>query len=292
LSKRKEVKMLFNKQLKKESLKSVVEKGVYFLERLETFQKDITFIDIRKKNESAVILRIQINKNSKIHEIPIIFFNLYGKEKINFVGRTRAIKKNKNEYMIDYIRINFHLIKKNAKEPFMKAVNNFCHEMIHVYQFLVIGSISGTGHDIYFKKIMDEFNNSLPNTVKTVSDYKETFFINPSKIKNPSTDNLKKAKKLYQDFNRYDPKKIVKLDIPIFKNTVLVKLGEIDNLEYISDKMIFKQDQKTRKRKIRTYIHNFPEHDKKPLLLTNEAGNILIIYDPENQIEVKAEGII
>lgn len=109
------------------------------------------------------------------------------------------------------------------------------------------------------------------------------------KIKNPiSAEALKK----YEDFNRRKPDKISKINLPINSNTTLVKLGFIDNLEYVSDKAIFSSDKKTRKRKERTYIHDFNEHDKRPFLFTNESGNILIIFDPRNPIEVKAEGII
>ena len=111
------------------------------------------------------------------------------------------------------------------------------------------------------------------------------------KKKNPA-NSLEKAKKIFTDFNHYEPEKITKINIPIDENTVFVKLGEVENLEYVSDKAIFKSDKKTKKRKIRTYIHNFVEHEKKPLLLTNEQGNILILYDPNNKIEVKQEGII
>lgn len=111
-----------------------------------------------------------------------------------------------------------------------------------------------------------------------------------SKIKNPST--TFKAQKMFEDFNHYPAEKIVNLKLPINSKTVFAKLGEIENLEYLSDKKIFASDQKTSKRKIRTYIHSFAEHGKRPMLLTNEAGNILILYDPENHIEVKPEGII
>ena len=118
----------------------------------------------------------------------------------------------------------------------------------------------------------------------------ENFFDSKGRIKNPSQ--LSKAKKLFKDFNHYPVEKIVKINIPISKNTVFLKLGNIENLEYISDKQIFKSDKKTRKRKIRTYIHNFSEHGKYPFLFTNQEGNILVIYDSEKKIEVKKEGII
>ena len=108
------------------------------------------------------------------------------------------------------------------------------------------------------------------------------------KIKNPSSD-IKKAEKLYQDFNRFLPSRIGDLDLPIDKNTVLIKLGKVEDLEYVSNKKIMKSD--TRK-KTHVYIHNFTEHGKNPYLLTNQEGNILIIYDPVNKIEVKKEGII
>ncbi len=112
------------------------------------------------------------------------------------------------------------------------------------------------------------------------------------KLKNPTLTKRQKALKLFKDFNHYDPKKIAQINIPISATTYFLKLGEVDNLEYISDKAIFESDQKTLRRKVRTYIHNFSEHNKAPLLLTNPEGNILIIYDPKNKIEVKKEGII
>lgn len=112
------------------------------------------------------------------------------------------------------------------------------------------------------------------------------------KIKNPSKEDLLKAKKKFEEFNHYPVEKIIKMKLPINQNTVFIRLGGIDNLEYISDKQIFKSDKKTRKRKMRTYIHNFGEHGKHPILFTNQEGNILVIYDPEKKIEVKKEGII
>lgn len=105
-------------------------------------------------------------------------------------------------------------------------------------------------------------------------------------------DPMQRALELFEDFNHYEAQTLSNLDLPISKDTVLVKLGHIENLEYISDKKIFASDKKTRKRKKRTYIHNFTEYNKEPLLLSNEKGNILIIFDPSNEIEVKKSGII
>lgn len=118
----------------------------------------------------------------------------------------------------------------------------------------------------------------------------ENFFDSKGRIKNPSQ--LSKAKKLFEGFNHYPVEKIIKINIPINSKTVFSKLGFIENLEYISDKAIYKTDKKTRKRKIRSYIHNFPEHGKRPYLFSNEDGSVLIIYDPTKKIEVKPEGII
>jgi len=100
---------------------------------------------------------------------------------------------------------------------------------------------------------------------------------------------VKKATKKFKDFNQYEPE-LKKIKLPDIK--ALVRLGNIENLEYISDKAIFKKDKKTRKRKIRTYIHNFREFEKYPYLFTNQDGNILIIYDPDKKIQVEKEGII
>lgn len=88
------------------------------------------------------------------------------------------------------------------------------------------------------------------------------------KLKNPTLTKRQKALKLFKDFNHYHHKRIMQMHIPINANTYFLKLGEVDNLEYISDKAIFEEDQKTRRRKVRTYIHNFSEHNKAPLLLT------------------------
>ena len=118
----------------------------------------------------------------------------------------------------------------------------------------------------------------------------ENFFDENGRVKNPSQ--ISRAKKLFEDFNHYPAKKLIKINLPINHNTVFVRLGGINNLEYISDKQIFKSDKKTRKRKMRTYIHNFSDHGKYPFLFTNQEGNILVIYDPKKKIEVKEEGII
>ncbi len=138
------------------------------------------------------------------------------------------------------------------------------------------------------EEIMFESVRKTYGHMSSFEQYQKEF--QEKKIKNPSP--TLKAQKMFEEFNHYPAEKIVNLKLPINSKTVFVKLGEIENLEYLSDKKIFASDQKTSKRKIRTYIHNFAEHGKRPMLLTNEAGNILILYDPENPIEVKPEGII
>lgn len=150
--------------------------------------------------------------------------------------------------------------------------------------------------DIGTKKKEKEMISFLERNFKEIETFEEYKKLYPNKVNNIvnpiNNEKIEKAILLYKEFNNYEPEKLLKMQIPLDKNTVFVKLGEVENLEYISDKAIFKTDKKTKKRKIRTYIHNFLEHDKRPLLLTNEQGNILVLYDPENKIEVKKEGII
>ncbi|MFA5068461.1 MAG: hypothetical protein WC466_10585, partial [Candidatus Izemoplasmatales bacterium] len=215
------------------------------------------------------------------------------------------------------IGLNYPVIKMGSEYPYIEALLVFLHEFIHVYQITILNyyrkfketksrplqgglkeAVQKFFHDEMFKKALEVINNSIPIKAqeKARAYLKETIpfleerqvFLNPYL----RTETKDKAGKLYKDFNRHEPDKILKINIPLNEKSKLVKLGFIDNLEYLSDKMIFEQDKKTRKRKERTYIHSFRKYNKKPILFTNEAGNLLIIYDPVHKIQVKKEGII
>jgi len=92
--------------------------------------------------------------------------------------------------------------------------------------------------------------------------------LHPKKEKNPCE--FKKAIKKYKEFNFKDIRGAYEIDIPeIRDDAVLVYLGEVDYLAYISDK----EGEEI------TYEHEFGEESgKKPMLFTNEEGNILIIF--------------
>ena len=110
------------------------------------------------------------------------------------------------------------------------------------------------------------------------------------KLKNP--DSLTQAKKKIEEFNHYPAEKIIRMNLPINRDTVFVRLGIAVSIDYDSEKKIFKSDKKTKSKKIRGYTHDFTESGKYPELFTNQDGTILVLYDPKNKIEVKAEGII
>jgi hypothetical protein len=92
--------------------------------------------------------------------------------------------------------------------------------------------------------------------------------LHPKTEKNPCR--FKRAVKKYEEFNFREISGALDVKIPEIKDdAVLVLLGEVDYLAYISDK----EGETT------TYEHEFGEESgKKPLLFTNPEGNILVIF--------------
>lgn len=245
-------------------------------------------IDYVRKIEGSIDIRIRKESVDVVGKINLFFDSPPTKS----IGSLHEIELGHFKMFIDKKR---H--EKDSEFPEYGFFTTFLHEMIHVSEFWIYDDRRNDyEHDGYFLRLSEELNQFLYKIEGKASSYvrddvgfvekneKKKYFMNPS----PTL----KAQKMFEDFNHYPAEKIVNLKLPINSKTVFAKLGEIENLEYLSDKKIFASDQKTAKRKIRTYIHNFSEHGKRPMLLTNEAGNILILYDPENPIEVKPEGII
>ena len=93
--------------------------------------------------------------------------------------------------------------------------------------------------------------------------------LHPKKEKNPCE--FKLAIKKYKEFNfKDDIRTGAMIDIPEVKDSaILVYLGEVDYLAYISDK----EGEEI------TYEHEFGEESgEKPMMFTNKDGNVLIIY--------------
>jgi len=92
--------------------------------------------------------------------------------------------------------------------------------------------------------------------------------LHPKTEKNPCR--FKQAIKKYKEFNFKEIKGATEIDIPELRDdAVLVYMGEVDYLAYISDK----EGEEI------TYEHEFGEESgEKPLLFTNPEGNILIIF--------------
>jgi len=74
-----------------------------------------------------------------------------------------------------------------------------------------------------------------------------------------------KAENLCADFHGRSPRKVVEREINLKPGMPLVKLGEVNRIDYISDKW---DDIK------RIYEHTFK---KKPELFSNADGDVLII---------------
>lgn len=237
--------------------------------------------DLKVSSGCAKVLFNQVIKND-------LKYKWIVKWKKNIINST-AETGSRSGYHITYLNYSFF---SKVENPIAILKNTLLHELIHIYLFETKGI---QGHGEQFLKCAKLLNYILAHDgvkKERIIDHKGKL-INPQKerkLKNP--DPLSQAKKLFQDFNRYPPEKLVKMKLPIDRSTVFLRLGDVDNIEYISDKKIYSSDTKTKKRKSRTYIHNFSEHGKAPILLTNQAGNILIIFDPNHEIEVKAEGII
>lgn len=272
------------KILKENQLLKIVETGIDKLKRVKEFNDFCHFLPIEKMGKD-VLFKFRNKKTKELFSLKVYFDNVSGEGKRQSTASTDG----------KTISFNFYYIANQAEEPFEKCVNCFIHEMIHIYQLNILKIsiinllMDSGGHGKSFLSMMESIHNSMIQTVKKNTQKTTRKFINPGTARK---DSFSKAKKLFEGFNHYPVDQVKKINIPIDRNTVFSKLGFVDNLEYISDKKVFKSDQKTRKRKIRTYIHNFSEHGKYPYLFSNEDGSVLIIYDPNKKIEVKPEGII
>ncbi|MDP2749748.1 MAG: hypothetical protein Q8O89_02870 [Nanoarchaeota archaeon] len=271
-----------SKILRETNLFQIVEDGVHKLKKIDYFKESMHFLPLERKNK-LVLVRMRNKKNQEIIALDVHFYNVDGEDESvskNYVAWTDG----------RFICLNFDLISSNAEEPFKKCVNSFMHEVIHIFQINVLGydlkkSTSWEyWHGESFEKIKNNVNDNLPEPVKTQSHQRTKTYINPA----PST----KAKQLFEDFNHYPAEKAKTIKLPIGPNSTLVRLGECEGIEYASDKMIFKTDQRTGKRKERTFIHSFTESGKRPVLYSNEDGTCLILYSKKNPIEVTEAGII
>jgi len=266
------------KILKESQLLKIVETGIHKLKRVPEFNY-CHFFPV-EKNGKDVYLKVRNKKTREIINLIVSFVNVTGEEN----EQTTAYTNGKG------IRLNFYLIANNAEDPFEKCVNSFIHEMVHVYQLFILNIPMDSlvkqngGHEKTFEVLRESVNNSLLDTIKKNTQTRTKKFINPSVSA--------KAAQLFEDFNHYPAEKVKSLSLPIGPNSTLAKLGKCEGIEYLSDKMIFKTDKKTGKRKKRTYTHSFTECGKSPELYSNEDGSLLIIYSAKNPIEVTEAGII
>jgi len=98
------------------------------------------------------------------------------------------------------------------------------------------------------------------------------------KPSNPSGD----AVNLYEDFRHYPHEKTGRLNIP-FENG-LEYIGELNAVEYDSDKMIFKTDKRTGKKTKREYVHDFDD----PPEIFKVKGSSAFIAGPMSKKITKA----
>ena len=83
---------------------------------------------------------------------------------------------------------------------------------------------------------------------------------------------------LYRTFHKFDPKFEDEINIDLNSNDTFVQLGTVINLTYRSDKW---------DGVLTDYIHSFK---KKPRLITNSNGNILLLAD--GNFSITARGIL
>jgi len=80
------------------------------------------------------------------------------------------------------------------------------------------------------------------------------------------------AKELFEQFRQYEIDHTGKVNIPFEKGMKLI--GEINAIEYDSDKMIYKTDKRSGSARMRTYVHKF---DDPPKIFKLNAMNAWII---------------
>ena len=76
-----------------------------------------------------------------------------------------------------------------------------------------------------------------------------------------------RGRKLYKTFHKFDAKKVSNIFIDFDPNDYFVQLGTVQEIVYRSDKWDGKKTD---------YIHSFK---KKPKLITNSKGNLLLLVD-------------
>lgn len=267
------------KILKEGHLFSIVDNGLARLKKVREIKEKLHFLRVEKKG-TKIILSVRNKISRETFKIEVSFINLEGEDNLTYTAGTNGKS----------IILNYGIISDKAEDPFKKCVNSFMHEMIHIYQERILGyqhqkkDTWEKWHGESFKALKDLVNDEILEAVKLRSIEKFKKYINPS----PTL----KAQELFEAFNQYPASKVKNLKLPIGPNSTLVRLGDCEGIEYASDKMIFKTDQKTGKRKKRTYIHSFTEHGKSPALYSNEDGTLLILYSSKNPIEINEAGII
>lgn len=122
--------------------------------------------------------------------------------------------------------------------------------------------------DYYDKKLKKVF--ILNHFIIVSKENKKSKIVAILHPKSEKNCRIKKAVNKYIEFNFKNPKNVLFKNVKILRDdAILVYLGKVDKIVYISDK----EGKKLK------YEHEFGEEsNKKPNLYTSEDGNILIIF--------------